>query len=185
MNDALIPEGLVPSLLVFGEYPKQSLGLKHLLIVPKPLDVLKWLTQRDKKYVSKQIALLRVQRALRHAVPPSFHNFYQPGDQVLVWRENVINNRIGEWLKHFIVEHFDPQNKLVYLRNTKIRNYRLSMQLKSSAMNARKRQSHFIFRYSKFLPSFCNTSSRIFVHLTEIIELRDPRSSSNKMEDAK
>ncbi len=55
----------------------------------------------------KHMAKMRVRRALKHEVPSSSDRLYQPGDQVLVWMERHVNNRIGEWVGHFLVEFAD------------------------------------------------------------------------------
>ncbi len=49
----------------------------------------------------------RVSRALKHQTPTASDTIYVPEDQVLVWRENVVNNRIGKWLGPYVVDSFD------------------------------------------------------------------------------
>lgn len=69
--------------------------------------------------MGERMAELKLKRALHHAVPPSCDRSYQPGDKVLVWREKLIANRIGEWLGPFIVDSVDYIKKLVYIRDGK------------------------------------------------------------------
>jgi hypothetical protein len=57
---------------------------------------------------------LRVQRALRHATPGAASEAIQPGGKVLVRRERLIENRIGEWIGPFTVlaideNQYDPR----------------------------------------------------------------------------
>lgn len=63
---------------------------------------------------------MRVARGLRHAIPPSSDAYYDPGDNAIVRNENVINNRIGEWIEPLTVLGMDPQNKLFYVYEAKI-----------------------------------------------------------------
>ena len=62
------------------------------------------------------MAKLRVNRALRHQVPTAANAMFDPGDKVLVWREKIVNNRIGEWMGPYIVDKFDQDKKLVFVR---------------------------------------------------------------------
>lgn len=62
------------------------------------------------------MSTLKLKRALYHSVPPASNRTYQPGDQVLVWKEQVVNNRIGEWLGPFRVINMDPSKKLVLIQ---------------------------------------------------------------------
>ena len=69
------------------------------------------------KEIKKQIAKLRMQRALHHAVPLAAGINFQPGQQVLVWREKVISNLIGEWKVPFAVESTDERKKTFHVKN--------------------------------------------------------------------
>lgn len=114
MNDTLGPEGLVPSALVFGVYPSTH-------VFEEPRDPKPTLQERAKlantirAEMDSQMALLRVNRALRHDVPPASDSVYEIGDQVLVFREKQVNNRIGEWLGPFTVCGVNMDSKLVYV----------------------------------------------------------------------
>ena len=66
--------------------------------------------------MASQMAKARVSRALKNTTPTAADDVFTPGDQVLVWRENVVNNRIGEWLGPFVVDNFEADKKLVYIR---------------------------------------------------------------------
>eukprot|EP00171_Calliarthron_tuberculosum_P022450 IDg22450t1 len=75
-----------------------------------------------RKEVSKHMGKLRIARALRHAIPPAADISYEPGEQVLVWREKQVNNRIGEWMGPKTVHGFDPERKLVYVTDSAVGN---------------------------------------------------------------
>lgn len=106
MNDTLGLEGLVPSALVFGEYPQVHTRSE----VPKVRvthEERAALATTARKEMEKHMAQLGIKCALRHAKPPASMRFYQPGDKVLVWKEKQVQNRIGEWLGPFLVVSCD------------------------------------------------------------------------------
>lgn len=72
--------------------------------------------QEMKKYLAK----IRTDRALRHAIPAAAYVTYEQGEEILVWREQQVNNRIGESVGPHVVDAWDPQKKLVYIRETQI-----------------------------------------------------------------
>eukprot|EP00171_Calliarthron_tuberculosum_P018350 IDg18350t1 len=63
----------------------------------------------------------RIQRAFRHSVPAAADRHYQPGDQVLVWRENVVNNRVGEWLGPFTILEVNTDKNIGFIEDAKTR----------------------------------------------------------------
>ena len=65
--------------------------------------------------MSKRLAKVKVKRAKRHHTPSATDHVYQPGDQVLVWMEKQINNRIGTYRSPFTVLNFDADSKLVLI----------------------------------------------------------------------
>ena len=115
MNDTLGPEGIVPSALVFGEYPPlRSAGDS---VVPRPdLATRASVASQARADMSKIMARLRIQRALRHNVPPAASVSYQPGDKVLVWRERLIAQRIGEWKGPYEVISVEDDKKLAHIQ---------------------------------------------------------------------
>lgn len=119
MNDTLGPEGLVPSALVFGEFPRvftKSETPSERLTLKERASI----AQSARKEMGKIMAEMRVRRGLHHRIPSAADRFYQPGDNVLVWRENIVNHRIGEWLGPFTVLATDESKKLVYVQDAKI-----------------------------------------------------------------
>lgn len=121
INDTLGPEGYVPSSLVYGEFPKMVTKSE----VPDPRAALASRAKMlsiPRQAVDEHMAKLRVERALRHAVPPSADRPFSPGDSVLVWREKIVNNRSGEWVGPLQVTAFYADRKLVYVQEHKIGN---------------------------------------------------------------
>lgn len=83
MNDTLPPEGLVPSALVFGEFPRVAKPSEHTqkrASIDKRADY----AQIARKEMESKRATLK--HALHHAVPLASDRTYEPGDQVLIWR---------------------------------------------------------------------------------------------------
>lgn len=70
--------------------------------------------------MGKFTAKVLINHALRHAVASAADQRYNHGDKVLVWREKLISNRIGEWVGPFDVVESDEEKKLVFVRDVKI-----------------------------------------------------------------
>lgn len=119
MNGTLGPEGLVPSVLVFGEFPQIRNKSEIRRERPSLLERSE-IAAVARKEMAERMAELRMRRALHHDVPPSCERTYEPGDKVLVWREKLIANRIGEWLGPYDVDSVDYDKKLVFIRDTKV-----------------------------------------------------------------
>ena len=66
------------------------------------------------------MAKMRVARGSRHSVTLTTNQTYDPGDQVSVSREKVVNHRIGDWLGPFVVLGTDASKKIVYIQNVKV-----------------------------------------------------------------
>ena len=66
--------------------------------------------------MTKSLAQAKISCALRHNTPPAAKLTYQPGDEVLVWREKVVENRICQWLGPYTVVTFDANAKIVAVR---------------------------------------------------------------------
>ena len=153
--------------------------------------------QSARKEMDKIMAEMRVRRALHHRVPSATDRFYQPGDKVLVWREKLVNHRIGEWLGPFTVMSTDEVRKLVYVQDAKIgaaRPFNV-VQVKrylsdDSCEEIPVNLAHsFMMELGEALNKFGTTSAEpetpCEVLLTETITPRDPRSYSPEMTAAK
>ena len=184
MNNTLGPEGVVPSVLVFGEFP--SLRMIHEPPTPKSavFDRAR-VANAARKEIEHHMARLRLQRALRHRVPRSADASFQPGDMVLVWREKRINNRIGEWVGPYSVATADYGTKIVHVQESQddlARPYNFA-QVKPyiSEVNV----SHaFLAELHSGLKEY-STDVNGDVFLTEVLSPNDPRASSARMSEAK
>lgn len=119
MNGTLGREGPVPSALVFREYPRPFKGSETpgtRITLAERSNV----AQTTGTEMSKLMAKVRISRALKHSVPSAADQQYNPGDEVLVWRENLISNKLGEWIGPFDVTQFNAKHKLVFVREAKI-----------------------------------------------------------------
>lgn len=89
INDTAGPDGLVPSLLVFGSVPSFSAMNMDIPIQRERMAALAT-AYREMASIS---AKLRVQEALRSKLPPSTRYLISPGDKVHVYRENKSSPR--------------------------------------------------------------------------------------------
>lgn len=64
------------------------------------------------------MACVRMNKALKHVVSKALQQINKTGDQVLAWRENIVNSKNGEWTGPFEVEEIDKAAKLAYIRDT-------------------------------------------------------------------
>lgn len=97
MNDTLGPNGVVTSIIVFGEHPSVFTRSE----TPKKgstLDEDAKIAFEARKEMEHHMEKLRTEPALRHAVPQAADVTYERNDEVLIWREKKVNNRIGEWI---------------------------------------------------------------------------------------
>ena len=111
-NDTLGPDGIVPLALVFGEFPtlRTILGPR----VPRPtLTERAQVAQRARKLMAQELAAAKIRRSMKHKTPSATNHTYEPGDAVLVWREKIVNNRIGEFIGPFPVLAYEPHSKIV------------------------------------------------------------------------
>lgn len=91
MNDTAGPNGLVPTLLVFGVLPRVPIIPSKL---PDQLDRLK-LMRSAKKEMAQVIAKSKLTKAMRMNIPSACNRSIKIGDDVLVYREPPGNKWIG------------------------------------------------------------------------------------------
>lgn len=60
-----------------------------------------------RNYIEKLMFAMKLKRSLHYTVSPSADRSYQPGDLVLIWKEKVGSNRLGEWIGPFAVFGID------------------------------------------------------------------------------
>lgn len=64
------------------------------------------------------MAEMGVSRELKLKDTSRGDHIFQPGDEVLVWRERIINSRIEEWLGTFTVLDVSENKRQVYVQDT-------------------------------------------------------------------
>lgn len=185
MNDIVGPEGLMPSALVLGEYPR-------VVVAEEPLPKRSTTSSRiqlmvsARKEMEEQLAKDRITRALRHKTPSAARKTYKKGDKVLIWREKIVKSRIGEWSYPFEVRIFNPRTKLVFVKDSVDRRARLFgiAQVKPYLEPEDVAESFFcdIDSGLRRFSSTCDSELPIF--LTEVLEPKDPRARSPQMTDA-
>ena len=106
MNDTFGPEGVVPSAFVFGKFP--CLRSFSGPVITRPSLAERALAAQDaRRYIGKHLAHVRIKRALRLQTLQASDLTYKPGDKVLVWREKLVVNRIGEWTGPYTLCSYD------------------------------------------------------------------------------
>ena len=104
------------ALYLLNKYLENSLHCVHSLD-PK----LRRATQAERaqaalttrKIRAESNAKSRWKRAIKHQSPKMQNYIYSPGDKVLIWREKIVNNRIGEFIGPFTLLHHDDRSKTV------------------------------------------------------------------------
>ena len=87
MNDTSGPNGLVPTLLVFGVLPRIPIIPSSLPNQSTRLQIM----MKARKEMSPVIAKSALSRAMRMNVPSAANKVFRTGDEVLVFREKPIN----------------------------------------------------------------------------------------------
>ena len=184
MNDTLGPEGLVPSALVFGEFPQ--VVMRSETAHPRAtLESRAAVATAARQEMEEQMAKLRVKRALHHATPNAVHQTYQPGDQVLVWREKQVESRIGEWIGPLTVVAVDFEQKQVFVQDVKIGAAR-----PFNIAQVKRYLTPETLAHSFIVGIGCHLLSRdlngVFDSFaTEILREDDPRTKTKEMAEAK
>ena len=133
------------------------------------------------------MAKMRVARGLRHSVPLAINNAYDPGDKVLVWREKIVNHRIGEWPGPFTVLGMDASKKHVYIQDVKVgAAHPLNVaQVKRYIVPMDLAHSFFVVLHRGLSHFSSPGDDDDCVHLTEVIHPNDPRATSSDLSQAK
>ena len=116
LSDTLGPEGLVPSALVFGEFPSPYTGSE----TPKSrlsLEARARAANSARREMEQEMAKVRIKRDLHYPVRSAARFTLCEGDVVLVLRKRVLSSRIGEFLGPFKAESIDYAWKLVFIRD--------------------------------------------------------------------
>ena len=115
MNDILEPERTVPSALVFCEFP--SLRSASGPVLPRPtLEERAEAALQARRFMSEHLAQAKVKRALQRNPTPSTDQTYEPSDEVIVWREKQVEQRIVEWTGPCNLVTYDVPSKVVVVQ---------------------------------------------------------------------
>ena len=111
--------------------------------------------------MSEHLARAKVKRALHHNPPPSADQTYQPGDEVLVWRENQVEYRIGEWIGPYTVVTYDVPSKVVVVqKDIDSAHERFSVTQVKPFMRPDKAATVFLDTFHVPLTNFANPNER-------------------------
>lgn len=69
--------------------------------------------------MDKKIHTLRVQKYLRHKVPPAADTVHKVGDKVIFYLERQVKNRVDECVGPFYIKGVDIDWKLTYFQDRK------------------------------------------------------------------
>ena len=200
MNDTLGPDGIVPSALVFGEFPSLRTFEGPRENRPTLVERARIATQA-RKIMAQEIAKSKLQRALKHNAPDAADRVFEPGQLVLVWREKIVNNRIGEWLGPYQVISMDHHTKIVLVdcdgeskrfSATQVKVFKSPVSLSRPNTTRTMPWQSQILTSSNFLVSVANalrkaqdcTQPMNTTFLTEVIHPSDPRAGNAEMEEA-
>ena len=161
------------------------LSFLRLPIVPRSLLAERALAaQEARRHMAKHQAQVRVKRALQHQTPQATDQIYQPDDKVLVWREKLVENRIGELIGPYTVCSYDAEALIVLVRkepDAPHERYNVAQVRPFLEKNRRGESLHKFYRlgvepihYTPTLPA----------HMIEFTEKNDPRADSPRMRRA-
>ena len=70
-----------------------------------------FVVRKARKSMSKELTSAKVKLALQRKTPADADRVYQPGDKVLVWHENQVENFVGEYVGPYTVISYDSITK--------------------------------------------------------------------------
>ena len=184
MNDTLGPEGFVPTVLVFGEYPpvhtKSERPKDRLTLLQRSK-----LASEARKECESIMAKMKLARAQSYRASSADKHKYEPGNEVLVWRERVQGKRLGEWMGPYYVIDVDYASKQVIVRDCAYGPPRpFSLWQVKPYLRADSIATAFMEDIHAALSSFSSPAD-FDVHITEVLHPTDPRCHSVEMSAAK
>jgi hypothetical protein len=168
INSTASPEGLVPSLLVFGILPKLPSIPGQCFPNRERMRINEVARKEYEVIVAKQ----RIHLGLNKKPPPASDHVYAVGDSVYVFRE-----RLKSWTGPHVVASVDDKDIAVYREEKSGPRHFNVWQVKPSLLSAP----------VVFENSICAARERseYYIHWTEVLESSDPRATRNKMSAAK
>ncbi len=181
INDTLGPEGVVLSALVFGEFPcLLSFGGP---VVPRASLAKRALAAQDaRRHMARHLAQGQIKRSLHHQIPQSADRTYQSGDNLLVWREKLVENRIGELTGPYTVCSYDASAHIVQVQKEPDSPHeRYNVEQVRPFLQPIATANHFVVAVAATLNQFTTPSVSIPIHLTEVINKNDSRANFPEM----
>ena len=176
INDTMGPNGLVPSLLVFGVLPAFPCPNTKM-----PNQVERFAALRTAKAeMEKIVAETRIKRALKSKLPPATKFLIKPGDEVRVYRE--ISKK---WEGPFTVTKTSP--KLISVTDgIKVKQFNITTVLPIAAETNDADHKHDMETLQGKEPStnLVTTTAYDNIYLTEVLLKSDPRYTSSKSQEA-
>ena len=171
--------------MVFGEYPALILsGVERS--TKGTIENRSKIAETAGKEMERHMATLKLKRALKHNVPPAADVPFDVGEKVLVWREKIVNNRIGEWVEPFTVESFDICRIVVHVRDAQVRPAKpFEFAHVKRYLSPESTTESLFAELQDIFSAFRSTIDENDIHLTEILQSDDPRKSSAEMSEAK
>ena len=185
MNDTLGTERIVPLSLVFGDFP--SLRSIAGPILPRPsLAERAEAAQDARRIMAKHLAQTRFKRALKRNTLPAINRVYQPRDEVLIWREKIVENRIGEWLGPHIVRSFDKKSYIVLVqKNADSAPERYNITQIKPFLQPPVARTRFLNSIYHAISEFTKKCRYVNTFIKEVINNNNPRAKSPEMKEAK
>lgn len=70
-----------------------------------------------RKEMREHMSKLTVKRAFEHKTASSTDTTFVTYDMVVVWRENIVNRRIGEQMRPYVADSVEVEKTLIHVRN--------------------------------------------------------------------
>lgn len=126
---------------------------------------------------------MKITKALKHSLSTAADKGYQPGDDVLVWRERQVNTRIGEWIGPFKLFGMDSNKKLGYVQDVNFGNRHplncVQVNRYYSALQVSQSLFWDVLRILHYTTS--NEDLDCDILMTEILDLSDHLAKSDDM----
>lgn len=172
INDTSGPEGLVPSLLVYGMLPRFPTPSSSLPDQEHRMRAL----ETARREMSTITSRLRIQQALRAKLPPATRYLVTPGDRVFVYQE-----RRKAWTGPYTVHKIHEKEVFVHVDGA-LKHFNLSQVLPDPATSGDKEIERLLQATSHFTSK---GGSGHHAYITEVLHPRDPRRSSDSFQTAK
>jgi hypothetical protein len=184
MNDTIGPEGLVPTLLVFGTVPRLSTTGSFPNQNERMLAM-----DSTRREMDAIVSELRIKRALTSKTAPGATRVYNPGELVYVYRE-----RPDKWIGPFPIIRID--GKTVYVRDgidekpfsiTSVKPHHTPVDISNYFMSELRTVFHSLLEASPPRASYLSHSPDGYfqINITEVLTPKDSRRFDPRFRHAK